>query len=408
MASAPGMITSVVSSHPDPGLDLAHQIQQFLAVPHEALGIRIWPGMQIPEVIAALVAIIIGFAVILAFVSVTVMILVYLERKVAGHIQSRLGPMRVGWHGILQSIADGLKLFLKEDIVPASAHKVLFTLAPAVVLVGALVPFAALPFATGVVVANMDAALFFVLAFTALEVIGVVMAGWAPNSKWSLYGGMRLAAQMIAYEIPLGISALVIVVLSGSLNFYEIVENQRVLPYALMSPWAFLAFFLFYIAGLASTKRAPFDLPEAESELVSGFHTEYSGLRFAFFFLAEYAAMVLVSAVASILFLGGWNFPLDATHKPLLGVVQLLSKTAVLLFVMLWLRWTLPRVRIDQVMFACLKVLLPFSLVCLMGATVEILFDNHLLMWGVFVLLVALSYLLARGSRAYTGKSVTT
>ncbi len=401
------MGTPLVTEHTSPAMDLAVAVQQFLGTPHTLFSIRVWPGMQIPDAVAAAIAILIGFAVVLAFVSLSVMILVYLERKVAGHIQSRLGPMRVGWHGILQSVADGLKLFVKEDIVPAQAHKLLFSLAPTLVLLGAIVPFVALPFADKLVVANMDLAVFFVLAFTSVEVIGVVMAGWAPNSKWSLYGGMRLAAQMMSYEIPLGISALVVVTLAGSLNFGDIAQQQRALPFALVSPWGFFAFFIFYIAGLASAKRAPFDLPEAESELVSGFHTEYSGMRFAFFFLAEYAVMVLLSATASILFLGGWNFPLDATGRPFLGAAQLLAKVSVLLFVMLWLRWTLPRVRIDQVMFACLKVLLPFSLVCLLGATVEVLLRNHLAMWTLFAVLVSVSYVLARGSESFNGKRVS-
>lgn len=399
------MQATVLSDSHQPAGDLAVAIRGFLASPQTAFGLKIWPGIALPEAVAALLAILIGFAVILAFVSVSVMILIYLERKVAGHIQSRLGPMRVGWHGVLQSVADGLKLFVKEDIVPAQAHKILFSLAPAIVLVGALVPYAALAFSQNLVVANMDAALFFVLAFASLEVIGVVMAGWAPNSKWSLYGGMRVAAQMISYEIPLGLSALVVVLLSGSLNFSEIVAHQRTWPWALVSPWAFMAFFLFYIAALASAKRAPFDLPEAESELVSGFHTEYSGMRFAFFFLAEYASMVLLSSVAAILFLGGWNFPFDATGRTWLGLVQLLSKTSLLLFVMLWLRWTLPRVRIDQVMFLCLKVLLPFSLVCLMGAALEVVWDRHWLMWLVFGALVAVTYVLGRSSRSGLSKA---
>lgn len=396
----------LVTHHPHPAGDFAETLRQFLSVSHQIGGYVVWPGFPISHGVAALLAILVGYAVILAFVSVSVMILVYLERKVAGHIQSRLGPMRVGWHGILQSIADGIKLLTKEDIVPAQAHKFLFSLAPVLVLVGAIVPFVAVPFAEKLVVANMDLGLFFVLSFASLEVIGVVMAGWAPNSKWSLYGGMRLAAQMMSYEIPLGISALVAIVLSGSLNFAEIANQQRVLPWMLVSPWAFVAFFIFYIAGLASAKRAPFDLPEAESELVSGFHTEYSGMRFAFFFLAEYASMVLLSAVASVLFLGGWHFPFDATGKPVLGVLQLLTKVSVLLFVMLWLRWTLPRVRIDQVLFTCLKVLLPFSLVCLLGSTIEVLWKQHLPMWGIFGALVIVTYLMARASDSYTSKSL--
>jgi len=397
---------SVVTQQPNYAADFAEAIRQVLAQPHVLWGLRIWPGTKIAPDVAAVLAILIGFAIILAFVSLSVMILIYLERKVAGHIQSRLGPMRVGWHGILQSIADGIKLLVKEDIVTAQAHKLLFSLAPVLVLVGAIVPFVALPFADKLVVANMDLGLFFILAFASLEVIGVVMAGWAPNSKWSLYGGMRLAAQMMSYEIPLGLSALVIVILAGSLNLAEITAQQRTLPWALVSPWAFLAFFLFYTAALASAKRAPFDLPEAESELVSGFHTEYSGMRFAFFFLAEYASMVLLSAVASILFLGGWHFPFDASGRPFIAVFQLLVKVSILLFLMLWLRWTLPRVRIDQVMFLCLKVLLPFSLVCVFGATLEVLWQQHLLMWGIFAALVAATYGIGSQSESYKGKSL--
>ncbi|RMH25823.1 MAG: NADH-quinone oxidoreductase subunit H, partial [Candidatus Hydrogenedentota bacterium] len=233
-----------------------------------------------------------------------------------------------------------------------------------------------------------------------------IMAGWASNSKWSLYGGMRLAAQMMSYEIPMGLSALTVVLLAGTLNFNEIAAQQTVLPYIFISPWALVAFVIFYVAGLASAKRAPFDLPEAESELVSGFHTEYSGMRFAFFFLAEYAVMVLVSMVASLLFLGGWNFPFPAAGHPFLGAIQLLTKTSFLLFLMLWLRWTLPRVRIDQVMYMCLKVLLPFSLVCLIGAAFELVMGSHILMWVLFALLVGLTYSLARSSRSYSAKSV--
>lgn len=367
---------------------------------------RIVEQTHLPPWVVVAGGILVASAVILGVISLAAMILIYAERKVAGHIQSRLGPMRVGWHGILQSIADGLKLLVKEDVVPANAHRFLFSFAPALVLVGALVPFAALPFADVFVVANMDAALFFVLAFAALEVIGVIMAGWASNSKWSLYGGMRLAAQMMSYEIPMGLSALTVVLLAGTLNFNEIAAQQTALPYIFISPWALVAFVIFYVAGLASAKRAPFDLPEAESELVSGFHTEYSGMRFAFFFLAEYAVMVLVSMVASLLFLGGWNFPYPAAGHPVLGAMQLLMKTSLLLFVMLWLRWTLPRVRIDQVMYMCLKVLLPFSLVCLIGAAFELVMGSHIMMWVLFALLVGLTYSLARSSRSYSAKSV--
>jgi NADH-quinone oxidoreductase subunit H len=367
---------------------------------------KVWPGTHIPDSVMVIAGVLAACAVILGIISVAAMVLIYLERKIAGHIQSRLGPMRVGWHGILQSVADGLKLLVKEDVIPDHANRFLFSFAPALVFVGALVPFAALPFADRIVVANMDLGLYFILAFLSLEVVGVIMAGWASNSKWSLYGGMRLAAQMMSYEIPLGMSVMTVVLLAGSLNMSQIAAGQAVVPYVLMSPWGFVAFVIFYVAALASAKRAPFDLPEAESELVSGFHTEYSGMRFSFFFLAEYAAMVLLSGVGAVVFLGGWNFPFPGEGRPLLGLVQFTAKTSVLLFVMLWLRWTLPRIRVDQVMYLCLKVLLPFGMVCVLGAAVEVVTGAHLTMWGVFVVLAGVSFLLARKSKSYSERSV--
>lgn len=345
----------------------------------------------------------------------------YLERRIAGFIQGRIGPNRVGPWGLLQPIADGLKLLTKEDVIPAAASRFLFMLAPLLVFLGAFLPFAALPFSQRLVVVEMELALYYVLAFEALEVIGVLMAGWAPGSKWSLYGGMRLAAQMLSYEIPMGLCILVIVLLAGSLNFAEIVAWQSRDAFGLEQPWilgwaifrspaAFLAFLLFYIGGLASTKRAPFDLPEAESELVAGYHTEYSGLRFAFFFMAEYASMYVICVLAALLFLGGWYGPLPqiwnvapdasfaarwhqlsaagawsaipalltdgatlrlALHEAI-SCLNLLLKSFFLYFVMIWVRWTLPRIRIDQVMYLCLKVLLPFSLGCTIWALIQV------------------------------------
>jgi NADH-quinone oxidoreductase subunit H len=382
--------------HPNYFDDLIIASRDFLAQPHTLLNKTVWPGFHIPDFILYVVAMLIACGIIIAFISVVAMVMIYLERKIAGHIQQRLGPMRVGWHGILQSVADGIKLLVKEDVVPDNANRFLFSFAPVLVFVGALVPFAALPFAEKLVIANMDAGLFFILSFAALEVIGVIMAGWASNSKWSLYGGMRLAAQMMSYEIPMGLSLLTIVLLAGSLNLNVIVMEQHVLPYVLISPFGLIAFVLFYIAGLASSKRAPFDLPEAESELVSGFHTEYSGMRFSFFFLAEYAAMTLISAVGAIIFLGGWNFPFLGVGRPLLGLTQLGMKTFALLFVMLWLRWTLPRVRVDQIMYMCLKVLLPFGMFCVVGAGIEAVTGQHLLMWVIVAVLATGSLMLAR------------
>lgn len=325
-----------------------------------------------------------GAGAVFAYVSVVVLVLTYAERKVAGHMQVRLGPMRVGWHGVLQPIADAIKLLTKEDIIPAKADKFLFLMAPYLVMLGAFVPFAALPFSSRLYLADMNLALYFVLSLSALEVLGVIMAGWGSANKWSLYGGMRLAIQMVSYEIPMGLSALTVVVFSQTLNLHVIVQQQGAWPwgwYVFQSPFTFVAFFLFFLSGLAHTKRLPFDLPEAESELVAGFHTEYSGMRFSFFFLAEYAAMYVISAVTVALFLGGWAAP-DLPFIPGgEGFVVFQLKVAVLLFVMLWFRWTFPRLRIDQVMYICLKVFLPFALACLLGAALQAVTVGTVMEW---------------------------
>lgn len=358
--------------------DFIASVQRYLDQPLYLGDMKVWPGWLVPDLLLNLVAILAACGVIIGLISFIAIFGIYAERKIAGHIQQRYGPMRVGWHGILQSFADGIKLFVKEDLVPDNSNHFLFSCAPVLVFIGALVPFVALPFADKLVIANMDIGLFYVLAFAALEVIGVIMAGWASNSKWSLYGGMRLAAQMMSYEIPMGLAAITVVLLAGTLNINEMVEQQRFVPYMLQSPFAFIASVIFFVGALASAKRAPFDLPEAESELVSGFHTEYSGIRFSFFFLAEYASMGMLSIVAALVFLGGWNFPIPAAGHPIIGLGQLAMKSSFLFFVMIWLRWTLPRVRIDQVMYMCLKVLVPFGLFCVVGAGVEAALGSHL------------------------------
>lgn len=370
-----------------------------------------------------LIAFIIGGGLCLAWVALMAMAWTYGERKIAGFIQGRIGPNRVGPVGLFQPLADGIKLLTKEDIFPLGASRTLYILAPLLVFVGAFLPFVALPFTERLVVTPMALGLYYILAFEALEVMGVLMAGWAPNSKWSLYGGMRLAAQMLSYEIPMGICVLVVVLFCGSLNLQEIVAWQSVNAFGMQHPsilgWAvfrspatFLAFFLFYIGGLASAKRAPFDLPEAESELVAGYHTEYSGMRFAFFFMAEYGAMYVICALSVLVFLGGWYGPIpnvslteaSLSHRFIelaterrglfagslalfadaaswkiflaetISLVNFLGKTFFLYFVMIWARWTLPRIRIDQVLYLCLKVLLPFSVGALTLALLQVAF----------------------------------
>jgi NADH-quinone oxidoreductase subunit H len=257
------------------------------------------------------------------------------------------------------------------------------------VLMGAFAPFVVLPFSENLVVSNMSLGVYYALSFAALEVVGVIMAGWASHNKWSLYGGMRLAAQMMSYEIPMGLAMMTIVVLRGSLQLNHIINDQQgmwILSWNVFRgfPWALVAGFIFYIAGLAASKRTPFDLPEAESELVAGYHTEYSGMRFAMFMMAEYGTMYVISTLTAMLFLGGWHAPLPRAlawggHTywqagPILanglGAANLIGKSFVLMFIMLWLRWTLPRVRIDQIIYICMKVLVPFGIVCLLGAAV--------------------------------------
>jgi NADH-quinone oxidoreductase subunit H len=318
------------------------------------------------------VVVIIG---LLFFASLVAMMGIWAERKIAGRIQSRLGPMRTGgWHGWAQSIADGLKFVQKEDLIPKAADSILFRLAPYIAFIAAFTAFAAVPFGVTWTFRNFDVSMLFVLAMHGLEVLGVILAGWASNNKWSLYGAMREACQLVSYEIPMGLSLLIPVMAAGSVNLVVIGREQHGGWFhwlMFQNPFIFLSFFTYYIASLASCKRAPFDLPEGESELVAGFHTEYSGFRFCMFFFAEYVAMFVVSALATIMYLGGWNSPFGDpwTHGP----IWFLAKCCLLMFVQMWLRWTLPRIRIDQVMHAGVKYLLPLNMILFIGNSLWLL-----------------------------------
>lgn len=340
---------------------------------------------ELPKGLIYTLGIVVACKLCLVFASLLAGEVVWLERRVAGRMQARIGPNRVGPQGLLQFLADGLKLLAKEDVIPSSADKPIFRIAPIIVFMGAFAGFAVLPFGYGLVAADMNIALFVILSITSIEVVGVIMAGWASNSKWAILGAMREVAQMISYELPLGISALSIVVLAGTMNLTDVVIQQEGMIwnwYVFRGPFAFIAFFVFFVSALASLKRAPFDLPEAESELVAGFHTEYTGFRFAIFFLAEYAGMILFAMLTAILFLGGWSpgFPIDLTGPAMrwLGFGILFAKTSLLLFVMIWVRWSLPRFRIDKVMYLCYKVLLPWSVVCAIGIAVQVILGNSL------------------------------
>ncbi len=298
---------------------------------------------------------------------------VWLERKVSAHMQDRLGPMRVGgWHGWAQTVADILKLIQKEDIVPAAADKKLHFLAPWVVFIGSYAAFATIPFSSAYIGSNISIGLFYVIAVSAIVVVGILMAGWSSNNKWSLFGAMRAAAQIVSYEIPTALALLAVVMVAGTLNLQEINQHQAgwFWNWYLFRkfPFVFIAFIIYFVASLAETNRTPFDIPEAESELVAGYHTEYSGMKFALFFLAEYANMFAVSAIGSTLFLGGWNSPFgDLLGGPVWGAFWFLSKGMFFVFVQMWLRWTLPRLRVDQLMYVSWKVLTPWAFACILG-----------------------------------------
>jgi len=314
---------------------------------------------------------------IIGFISLFSLVAIWTERKLSAHMQDRLGPMETGgWHGWAQTVADMLKLLFKEDIVPDAADKPLFKIAPYIVLSGSIAAFAVLPFGAHLIGSDLNIGVYYLIAVSSLVVAGILMAGWASSNKWALYGAMRAAAQMISYEIPVGLSLLVPILIFGTLSMQGLVSVQSggFWHWSLFShpPFGLIAFVIYFWASLAEVNRTPFDLPEGESEIVAGYHVEYSGMRWAMFYLAEYANMFLVSGVAVALFLGGWNAPfsfLEVSHEAsplwhnLLGFFWFSSKAFLLVLVQQWLRWTLPRFRVDQLMKVCWKVFLPFSFV---------------------------------------------
>jgi NADH-quinone oxidoreductase subunit H len=305
----------------------------------------------------------IKIGIVIGVLLLVIAYLIWVERKVMAHMQVRLGPMRVGWHGLLQPIADGLKLILKEDIIPANASKLLFILSPAIAMVPALLAIAVIPFGDTIsimgvsidmVITDINIGILFILAVSSVGVYGILLGGWSSNNKYSLLGGLRSSAQMISYELSMGLSLIGVIMMTESLSLVDTVNAQADLWFVVLQP---VAFIVYTISAIAETNRCPFDLPEAETELVSGFHTEYSSMKFALFFMAEYANIITVSAVGVTFFFGGWRGPF------LPPVVWFLIKMALCIFFFIWLRSTFPRFRIDQLMQFAWKVLLPVAIV---------------------------------------------
>lgn len=309
-----------------------------------------------------------GLVIILAFSQLNALFLVWLERKVAGHIQLRPGPMEVGPHGLLQTIMDGLKLVGKELIIPLKADKKLFLLAPVLVFMPVLVGFLVLPFGPNQIIHDMNIGILLIFAFSTFTVLAILAGGWASNNKYALLGAIRSVAQNVAYEIPLLLAVMSVVLMVNSLSFSEVVNAQSRIWFIFLQP---VAGIIYLISATAETNRAPFDIPEAESELVAGFHTEYSGMGFGLFFLAEYTNMFIVTAVATSLFFGGWQGPFGISFG-IPGVVWFLLKTYILIFVIMWVRWTFPRVRFDQLMNFSWKVMIPVSLVNLVVTAIVV------------------------------------
>ncbi|MFC1619003.1 NADH-quinone oxidoreductase subunit NuoH [Candidatus Neomarinimicrobiota bacterium] len=324
--------------------------------------------------------------VVFLLLAVNALVAVYFERKVSAFMQDRLGPMEVGifgfrggkryWGGIGQTIADTVKLLFKEDLIPGEADRKLFVLGPFVIFGAAFCAFIGIPIGYGMAISDFNIGIFYVTAVSSVGVIGIILSGWASNNKWSLYGAMRSAAQIISYELPVGLSLLLVVMVVGSLKFYDIVAWQEQHRWFLIhSPFTVIAFIIFFASGLAEANRTPFDLPEAESELVAGYMTEYSGFRWAIFFLSEYGNVAIISLMTSIVFLGGWLSPVGSLLRlfnvaegwyflegSIWGIFWIAAKVVFLVFCMMWFRWTWPRLRVDQLMYTAWKVFIPFAL----------------------------------------------
>jgi NADH-quinone oxidoreductase subunit H len=354
-------------------------------------------------------------SIIIVFIAFSVMFFILAERKVSAWIQDRLGPRRVGKFGWAQSIADTIKLVSKEDTIPKGADRLLFRMAPYLAFCASFVGFLALPFSSGLVGYEMQVAAFFMLAVLSSEVFGVILAGYASASKWSLFGGIREAAQVVSYEVPRAMCVLIPIIVVGTLNLNTLGKMQEGFFWnwtIFHDPFTFFAFWIFFICATASCKRAPFDLAEAESELVAGFHTEYSGVRWSYFFMAEYASMFAVSGLAALLFLGGWHtgfLPFEPSQQwgifgHVINVGVFVFKGWLLVGLMMWIRWSLPRLRIDQVMMTCLKYFLPIACVLLVGVCLWMLIvpPSLTMIWRYVSAFGCLAFVLFIGWKIFT------
>jgi NADH-quinone oxidoreductase subunit H len=352
--------------------------------------------------VAGVVEFIAGAVVFLVVAMPFAGIVTWLERRVWARIQSRVGPNRVGPQGFLQWLADGLKNICKEDLIPAEADAPLFKLAPYLVMLAFILPWSVMPFSSSLILADLNVGVLFFTSITALTVVGVLMAGWASNDKWSLIGGIRSAAQIVSYEIPAGLSIFPVVLMTGTLSMQGIIRAQGWAPqhwFLFANPFTFVAANILFISALAEGNRTPFDLPEAESELVAGFATEYSGMRYTFFFMAEWGNLFLIGALITTLFLGGWQFPHVSDNQVVMNLLELLIfnvKVLAVVFVSMWIRGTLPRVRIDQLMTVCWKYLVPIAFTNMIGTAVWVAIWPHgnavmgYLMFAVGLIVLAL------------------
>ena len=332
-------------------------------------------------ILAFILAVVISGIPLFLLMALNAMVAVYAERKVSAFMMDRIGPMgqgpglHAGKWGLLQTVADAIKLLIKEDTIPQTSDKLLFKMAPFIIFIGAFLGLAAVPFNSSLQVADFNVGVFYIIAVGSIGVIGIVMAGWSSNNKWSLYGAMRSAAQIISYEIPAGLSIIIPIMMAGTMNLQTMIQFQSgsiwgILPNWIIfnNPFTFLAFFIFFISAIAETNRTPFDIPEAESELVAGWMTEYSGFRWAVFFLSEYANMFVVSGLAVAGFLGGWQSPIPGMFDSAgWGLFWFMGKVIFLIFLMMWFRWTFPRLRVDQLMHVCWKVFIPIAMFNIFG-----------------------------------------